>query len=83
MNALSKVSIVLAAVVSLSASAVAQDSTTTTTTTTTQPAPGVFVGVPGVVGVQVGAPPGGCTTRSSTTTDNDTGASATRSATNC
>jgi hypothetical protein len=61
----------------------AQDTTTTTTTTQTAPGPGVFVGVPGVVGVQVGAPPVGCTTRSSTTTNDDTGASRSMTQSNC
>jgi hypothetical protein len=63
----------------------AQDTTTTTTTThsETAPGPGVFVGVPGVAGVQLGAPPVGCTTRSSTTTNDDTGASRSMTQSNC
>jgi hypothetical protein len=67
--------------------AVAEDVTTTTTTheTTTAPGPGVSVGVPGVVGVHVGGPPveTGCTTKRRTTTDNETGDSATVSKSNC
>jgi hypothetical protein len=41
--------------------------------------------VPGVVGVHVGAPPveTGCTTKSKTTTDTDTGESASVSKSNC
>jgi hypothetical protein len=66
----------------------AQDSTTTTTTVhhdEVAPGPGVTVGVPGVAGVHVGGPSveTGCTTRRSTTTDNDTGASTTVKRSNC
>ena len=83
-----KVAIAVAAFVALSGAAVAQDTTTTTTTTregTTVPGPGVTVGVPGVVGVHVGGPPveTGCTTKSRTTTDNDTGQSASVTKSNC
>lgn len=68
--------------------AIAQDSSTTTTTVhehQTEPGPGVNVGVPGVVGVHVGGPPveTGCTTKSRTTTDNNSGDSATVSKSNC
>jgi hypothetical protein len=55
----------------------------TTTTTTTQPEPGVSVGVPGVVGVQVGAPSTGCTTQSTTKTNMDTGDSKTVTRSDC
>jgi hypothetical protein len=86
-----KMAIIATALVGLLVPAMAQDSTTTTTTTTPAPqpapapAPGVFVGVPGVAGVQIGSPPaqGGCTTRSTTSTDNNTGASTSTTATNC
>jgi hypothetical protein len=67
----------------------AQDSTTTTTTVhhdeQTSPGPGVNVGVPGIVGVHVGGPSveTGCTTKRSTTTDNDTGASTTVKRSDC
>lgn len=67
----------------------AQDLTTTTSTTVHHdegaPAPGVTVGVPGVVGVHVGGPSveTGCTTKRSTTTDNDTGASTTVKRSDC
>jgi hypothetical protein len=76
-----------AAIFALSGAAIAEDMTTTTTTheRTTVPGPGVTVGVPGVVGVHVGAPPveTGCTTKTRTTTDTDTGDSATVSKSNC
>jgi hypothetical protein len=70
------------------ASGFAQDTTTTTTTVhhdQTAPGPGVTVGVPGVVGVQVGGPPvdTGCTTKRSTTTDHDTGDSTSVTRSNC
>jgi hypothetical protein len=66
----------------------AQDSTTTTTTVhhdEVAPAPGVTVGVPGIVGVHVGGPSveTGCTTKRSTTTNNDTGASTTVKRSDC
>jgi hypothetical protein len=72
------------AIFTISAAA-AQDATTTTTTTTHTPAQGAYIGVPGVVGVQVGAPPGGrgCETRSKTVTDQDTGESRSRTESNC
>jgi hypothetical protein len=59
----------------LTAPCLADEVTTTTTTTTPAPAPGVSVGAPGVVGVQIGAPPTGCTTRNTTQTNTDTGQS--------
>jgi hypothetical protein len=63
------------------------DAASTTTTTNPGPAPGVFVGVPGVAGVQVGGPPapgpGGCTTSNSTTTNDQTGATRSTTGTNC
>jgi hypothetical protein len=67
----------------------AQDSTTTTTTVHhdehTTSGPGVNVGVPGIVGVHVGGPSveTGCTSKRSTTTDNDTGASTTVKRSDC
>jgi hypothetical protein len=81
MKSFGKLAIISAAVVLFSATAMAQDSTTTTTRSD---APGgVFVGVPGVAGVQVGGPPGGCSTRTTTQTDNDTGASRSVTRSNC
>jgi hypothetical protein len=83
-----KIAIAAAAIVALSgAAAIAEDVTTTTTQheTTTVPGPGVTVGVPGVAGVHVGGPPveTGCTTKSKTTTDTDTGDSASVTKSNC
>jgi hypothetical protein len=78
-----------AAVLAFSAAGTfAQDSTTTTTTVhhdEVAPGPGVTVGVPGVAGVHVGGPSveTGCTTKKSTTTDNDTGASTTVKRSSC
>jgi hypothetical protein len=81
MKAFGKLALTSAAAVLFSAAAMAQDSTTTTTTTQSSP-PGVFVGVPGVAGVQVG-PSGGCQTRTTTQTDNVTGDSRSVSRSNC
>jgi hypothetical protein len=83
-----KIAIAAAAIVALSgAAAIAEDVTNTTTQheTTTAPGPGVTVGVPGVAGVHVGGPPveTGCTTKSKTTTDTDTGDSASVTKSNC
>jgi hypothetical protein len=76
-----------AAIFALSGAAIAEDVTSTTTTheNTVAPGPGATVGVPGVVGVHVGAPPveTGCTTKTRTTTDTDTGDSASVSKSNC
>ena len=88
MKTINKIAIAAAACVALSGAAMAQDTTTTTTTTregSTVPGPGVTVGVPGVVGVHVGGPPvdTGCTTKSRTTTDTDTGQSASVTKSNC
>lgn len=60
------------------------DETTTTTHKETGPAPGpgVKVGVPGVVGVQVGPGKEDCHTKSVTRTNGE-GDSATRTRTNC
>jgi hypothetical protein len=66
-----------------STAAVADEVTTTTTTRTQEPGPGVYVGVPGVVGVQVGSPSHGCTTQRRTTTDTDTGTSASVTRSDC
>ena len=82
MKSFGKLALTSAAVVLFSTAVMAQDSTTTTTTTQSSP-PGVFVGVPGVAGVQVGGPPGGCATRTTTQTDNDTGASRSVTRSNC
>jgi hypothetical protein len=50
--------VAVAATPASSAASFADDTTTTTTThTETAPGPGVYVGVPGVAGVHVGAPP--------------------------
>jgi hypothetical protein len=90
MMKLISIGIATAAVLAFSgACAVAQDVNTTTTTTThehPEPAPGVTVGVPGVVGVHVGGGPSvetGCTTKRSTTTDTDNGASTTVKRSDC
>ena len=63
-------------------SAMAEEVTTKSTTTTTDPAPGVTVGVPGVVGVQVGGGQG-CTTQSKTKTNTETGDSRTVTRSDC
>jgi hypothetical protein len=63
--------------------AAAQDTTTTTTSTTvTPPKHGAYIGVPGVVGVEVGGKPG-CVTRSKTETDQDTGETRSKTESNC
>lgn len=81
---MNKTMITVAAALLFSTAAIAQDSTTTTTRTEhTAPGPGVAVGVPGVVGVQVGAPSEHCTTKRRTTTDDETGDSVTRERSNC
>ena len=60
------------------------DEVTTTMTTTEKPAPGVTVGVPGVVGVEIGKGPGAdCATRKKTVTNEDTGTSVSKSETRC
>ncbi len=64
----------------------ADETTTTTTTRTQKPAePGVVVGVPGVVGVEVGKAPAdpGCAQHKTTTTNENTGTSVTTKETNC
>jgi hypothetical protein len=65
--------------------ALADETSTTTTTRSDAPAPGIAVGVPGVVGVQIGgdARPDGCATRKTTHTNDATGNSVTRQQTNC
>lgn len=73
----------IAAVVGLTSFALADEVTTTTTTHTEKTGPGVTVGVLGVVGVEVGKAPVDCTTRKSTTTDDETGTTVTHKATNC
>jgi hypothetical protein len=83
-----KIALAAAAIVALPCAAIAQDTTTSTTTVhehQVEQGPGVTVGVPGVAGVHVGGPPvdTGCTTKRRTTTDTDTGDSATVSKSNC
>ena len=63
MHILSKIAIGAAGLAMFSAAAFADEVTTTTTRRTQEPGPGVYVGVPGVVGVQVGEPSRGCTTQ--------------------
>jgi uncharacterized protein YraI len=78
--------VAVAATLLSSAASFADDTTTTTTThTETAPGPGVSVGVPGVGGVHVGAPPAepGCTSQSTTRTNEDTGASRTVTRSDC
>jgi hypothetical protein len=78
--------VVVAATLLSSAASFADDTTTTTTThTETAPGPGVYVGVPGVAGVHVGAPPveRGCASQSTTRTNEDTGASRTVTRSDC
>jgi hypothetical protein len=84
MNVIGKVAIAASAILWISA-AVAQDTeTTTTTTTSAPPPPGAYVGVPGVVGVQVGpGDTGGCEHRSKTVTNEDTGETIHKSETRC
>lgn len=90
MALVSKTSLVLAAagaaIFAFSVTAQADETTTTTRTTREDPSgPGVVIGVPGVVGVEVGrsADDGGCTTKRMTRTDEETGESVTRERTNC
>jgi hypothetical protein len=83
MKILSKIAIGAASIALFSAAAFADEVTTTTNQRTQEPGPGVYVGVPGVVGVQVGAPPSGCTTQSRTTTDTNTGDSRSMTRSNC
>jgi hypothetical protein len=85
-----KLAIAAAAIVAFSGAgaAIAQDTTTSTTTVhehQTDPGPGVTVGVPGVAGVHVGGPPveHGCTTKTRTDTDNETGDSRSVTRSNC
>ena len=78
--------VVVAATLLSSAASFADDTTTTTTThTETASGPGVYVGVPGVAGVHVGAPPveRGCTSQSTTRTNEDTGASSAVTRSDC
>ena len=84
MKAIRTMAILVVIGLGITTAAIAQDSTTTTNQA---PALSVFVGVPGVAGVQVGGPPapgpGGCTTSNSTTTNDQTGATRSTTATNC
>jgi hypothetical protein len=83
MKILSKIAIGAAGIALFSAAAFADEVTTTTTQRAQEPGPGAYVGVPGVVGVQVGEPSRGCTTHSRTTTDTDTGGSRSMTRSNC
>jgi hypothetical protein len=83
-----KIAIAAAAIVAFSGAgaAIAQDTTTTTVHEhQVEPGPGVTVGVPGVAGVHVGGPPvdTGCTTKTRTDTDNETGDSRSVTRSNC
>ena len=71
------------AMLGLSTAARADDTTTTTTTTKTTDSPAVVVGVPGVVGVEVGHSTEGCVTKKTTTTDDETGDTVSKKTTNC
>jgi hypothetical protein len=86
MKVISKVAIAASAILWISA-AVAQDSETTVTTTHSgPPAPGAYVGAPGVAGVQVGPGAGytgGCEHRSKTVTNDETGDTVSKSETRC
>jgi len=83
MKILSKIAMSAAGIALFSAATFADEVTTTTTTRSQEPGPGVYVGVPGVVGVQVGEPSRGCTTQNRTTTNTDTGASRSVTRSNC
>ena len=83
MKILGKIAISAAGLAIFSVAAFADEVTTTTTQRTQEPGPGVYVSVPGVVGVQVGEPSRGCTTQNRTTTDTDTGASRSVTRSNC
>jgi hypothetical protein len=58
------------------------DETTTTTTHHEDPAPGVEVGIPGVAGVHIGGGEG-CSSKTVTHTDEDTGESVSHTRSNC
>ena len=83
MKILGKIAIGAAGLALFSVAAFADEVTTTTTQRTQEPGPGVYVGVHGVVGVQVGEPSRGCTTQNRTTTDTDTGTSRSVTRSNC
>ena len=83
MKILGKIALGAAVLAMFSAAAFADEVTTTTTTRTQEPGPGVYVGVPGVVGVQVGEPSHGCTIQNRTMTNTDTGASRSVTRSNC
>jgi hypothetical protein len=72
-----------AGLLAISSVAFAQDSTTSTTTRTTETAPGIVVGVPGIVGVQVGGGHQDCATKRTTRTDEGSGDSQTTVRSNC
>src|ERR1700730_16578855 len=78
-------SLAAVSIVAASSMALADDTTTTTTRQTTEsPAPGIVVGVPGVVGVEIGGGRrDGCVTRQTTRTDEEPGDSATTTRTRC
>ncbi len=72
-----------ATLLTISGAAIAEETTTTTTTTTqNRNDPGVTVGVPGVVGVEIGKDKPDCARRTVTKTDGE-GDSMTKTATRC
>ena len=89
MKALCTAAAIIVTVCAVSAGAIADETTTTTTTTHERPGPsgppGIVVGVPGVVGVEVGGAPrrDGCATRRTTTTNDNTGATRSTTDTRC
>ena len=83
MKMFGKIAIGAAGLAMFSAAAFADKITTTTTTRPQEPGAGVYVGVPSVVGVQVGEPSHGCTIQNRTTTNTDTGASRSVTRSNC
>jgi hypothetical protein len=72
-----------AGMLAISGAAFAQETTTTTTTHTERSAPGAVIGVPGIVGVQIGGGRENCATRRTTHTNDETGSSSTTVRSNC
>jgi len=70
------------AAITLGCSSLALADEVTTTTKTEKSAPGVTVGVPGVVGVEIGKGQD-CTTRKKTVTDEESGTSVSKTQTKC
>lgn len=83
MKTIGKLAVATSALFLMSAAAQADDYSTTTRTVHHEDHGGAYIGVPGVVGVHVGSDHSGCSTHSKTVTDEDTGESHTRTATNC